>query len=82
MSPRSERPYQLMAHSGVAADAGDVVAQGDVGLGEHSRGRNRALDRKWAEIRGDKAVKRKAALTMAGGKYQERLKRPWRMFRW
>ena len=32
-------------------------------------------------IRGDKAVKRKAALTMAGGKYQERLKRPWRMFR-
>ena len=36
----------------------------------------------WAEIRGDKAVKRKAALTMAGGKYQERLKRPWRMFRW
>ena len=33
-------------------------------------------------IRGDKAVKRKAALTMAGGKYQEQLKRPWRTFRW
>jgi hypothetical protein len=69
-----------MAHSGVAADAGDVVAQGDVDLGEHSRGRNHALDR--AEIRGDMAVKRKAALTMAGGKYQEQLKRRWRTFRW
>jgi hypothetical protein len=48
-----ERPYQLMAHSGVVG--------GD---------------------RGDKAAKRKAALTMAGGKYQEQLKRPWRTFRW
>ena len=38
----SERPYQLMAHSGVVGG-----------------------------VRGDKAVKRKAALTMAGGKYQE-----------
>ena len=62
-----------MAHSGVAADAGDVVAQGDVDLGEHRRGRNRALDREWVEIRGDKAVKRKAALTTAGGKYQEQI---------
>ena len=68
-----------MAHSGVAADAGDVVAQGDVDLGEHSHGQD-ALDR--AEIRGDMAVKRKAALTMAGGKYQEQLKRRWRTFRW
>ena len=66
----------------VAADAGDVVAQGDVDLGEHSRGGNRTLDRKWAEMRGDKAVRRKAALTVAGGKYQEQLKRPWRTFRW
>ena len=54
----------------------------DVDLGEHSRGGNRTLDRKWAEMRGDKAVRRKAALTMAGGKYQEQLKRPWRTFRW
>ena len=73
---------RAIAHSGVTADAGDVVAQGDVDLGEHRRGRNRALDHKWAEIRGDKAVKRKAALTKAGGKYQEQLKRPWRTFRW
>ena len=54
----------------LAADAGDVVAQDDVDLGEHSRGGNRTLDRKWAKMRGDKAVRRKAALTMAGGKYQ------------
>jgi hypothetical protein len=53
-----------------------------IDLGEHNRGRNRALDRKWAEIRGDKAGRRKASLTMAGGKYQEQLKRPWRTFRW
>ena len=37
---------------------------------DDSRGGNRTLDRKWAEMRGDKAVRRKAALTMAGGKYQ------------
>ena len=43
---------------------------------------NRTLDRKWAEMHADKAVKRKAALTMAGRKYQEQLKRPWRAFRW
>ena len=35
----------------------------------------------WAEMRAD-TVKRKAALTMAGRKYQEQLKRPWRAFRW
>jgi len=40
--------------------------QDGVDLGEHCRGRNRALDRKWAEIREDKAAKRKAALTKAG----------------
>ena len=63
----------MMAHSGVTADAGDVVAQGDVDLGEHRRGRNRGLDLEWVEIRGDKAVKCKAALTNAGGKYQEQI---------
>ena len=71
-----------MAHSGVAADAGDVVAQGDVDLGEHRRGRNRALDREWVEIRGDKVVKRKAALTTAGESTKSKLKLPWRTFRW
>ena len=30
----------------------------------------------WAEIRGDKAVKRKAALTTAGGKFQEQIEAP------
>jgi hypothetical protein len=35
-----------------------------------------------AEIREDKAAKRKAALTKAGGKYQEQVNRPWRTFRW
>jgi hypothetical protein len=37
---------------------------------------------KWAAFREDKAAERKAALTMAGVKYQEQLKRPWRTFRW
>jgi hypothetical protein len=47
-----------------------IVAQGDVDLGEHRRGRNRGLDREWVEIRGDKALKCKVALTTEGGKYQ------------
>ena len=34
------------------------------------------------EIREDKAANRKAALTKAGGKYQEQVNRPWRTFQW
>ena len=80
-SLRSEEPYQL-TRIPASRWRWRCRRQGGVDLGEHSRGRNRALDRKWAEIRGDKAVKRKAALTMAGRKYQKQLKRPWRTFRW
>jgi len=51
-------------------------------INRHSPRGERLYQLLWAEIRGDKAAKRKAALTMAGGKYQEQLKRRWRTFRW
>ena len=77
-SLRSEEPYQLTRIPALPltpemSSASTLANTAVVGTAPSTTSGRRS-----AEI---KAVKRKAALTMAGGKYQEQLKRPWRTFR-